>query len=256
MVRSPGRQLEIKLDKNGQRRGGKRKGAGRPKGGPRASEKHKKRPKVSAYEPIHVVLRARKELGSLRTHAAFRAIKEATFTAFAHDERAIAKPGASAATTKLDRAFHIVHISIQRSHIHLIVEASDRLALARGVQAFAISCARHINAALGRTGAVFADRYFPRPLKTPTQVRNCIAYVLNNWRHHGENPEALRRPWIVDPFSSAATFDGWKESEGRRLIVASGYDGPMVWWPKTWLLNEGWRNRGLISIYFVPGGDE
>ncbi len=43
---------------------------------------------------------------------------------------------------------------------------------------------------------------------------------------------------------------------GRKLIVASGYDGSMVWWPKTWLLSEGWRKRGLISTEFVPSGDE
>ncbi|MEO8845746.1 MAG: hypothetical protein ABI591_07515, partial [Kofleriaceae bacterium] len=128
------RQVESKLDKNGQHRGGKRKGAGRPKRGKRASERHKKRPTLSAYVPVHVVLRARSNVQSLRTHQVFRAIKEATFTAFAHDERALRKQTVSAASTKLDRAFHIVHISIQRTHIHLIVEASDRMALARGMQ--------------------------------------------------------------------------------------------------------------------------
>jgi REP element-mobilizing transposase RayT len=256
MARTPSKQLEIKLDKNGQRRGGKRKGAGRPKSGPRASEKHKKRPKLSAYEPVHVVMRARKGIGSLRTHAIFKAIKEATFTAFAHEERALAKPDASAATGKVARAFHIVHLSIQSTHIHLIVEASDRMALARGMQAFGISAARHINAALGRSGNVFSDRYFPRVLKTPTQVRNCLAYVLNNWKKHGESVASLRRPWPVDPYSTASFFDGWKETNGQRIVVPSGYDGPMVWWPKTWLLSEGWRQRGLISMHFVPGGDE
>ena len=250
------RQLELRIDKNGQRRGGKRRGAGRPKRGARASERHKRRPKISAYEPIHVVLRADRSVGSLRTHAAFRAIKEATFTAFAHDERALGKATVSAASTRVARAFHIVHISIQRSHIHLIVEASDRMALARGMQAFAISAARHINARTGHTGRVFADRYFPRPLKTPTQVRNCLAYVLNNWKHHQESSSSLRRDWPVDPYSTASMFDGWKELDGRRIVTPSGYDGPLVWWPKTWLLSEGWRSRGLISMHFVPKGDE
>ncbi|CAN5715298.1 hypothetical protein BH11MYX1_BH11MYX1_54450 [soil metagenome] len=256
MVCGAPRQLELKCDKNGQRRGGKRANAGRPKRGARASERHKRRPRLSAYEPVHVVMRARPEIGSLRTHDVFRAIKEATFTAFAHDARAVAKPTASAASVKLDRAFHIVHLSIQRSHIHLIVEASDRMALARGMQAFAISAARHINAAMKRSGSVFSDRYFPRPLKTPTQVRNCLAYVLNNWKHHHESPSSLRGTWFVDPYSTGSQFDGWKELEGRQLIVASGYDGPMRWWPTTWLLREGWRKRGLISTDFVPGGDE
>jgi hypothetical protein len=257
MAGSRSKQLELTVDKNGQRRGGKRKGAGRPKRGARASERHKTRPKLSAYEPVHVVMRARPGLGSLRSHAVFRAIKEASFTAFAHDDRAVRKHGASSATKRLERAFHIVHLSIQRRHIHLIVEASDRLALARGMQAFGISVARQINAALGRSGPVFADRYFPRPLKTPTQVRNCLAYVLNNWKHHGESDASLSRPWPIDPYSSGSMFDGWKELEGQRFVTPSGYDGPMVWWPKTWLLSEGWRKRGLISMHFVPGsGDE
>jgi len=231
-------------------------GAGRPRRGARSSERHKTRPKLSAYEPVHVVLRSRPEIGSLRTHAVYRAIKEATFTAFAHDERALAKPAASASSKKLDRAFHIVHLSIQRTHIHMIVEASDRMALARGMQAFAISAARHINAGHGRSGSVFSDRYFPRALKTPTQVRNCIAYVLNNWKHHHESTSSLRQAWAVDPYSTASQFDGWRESGGQQLRVANGYDGPMIWWPKTWLLTEGWRRRGLISTDFVPGGDE
>lgn len=250
------KQLELTCDKNGQRRGGKRVGAGRPKSGVRASERHKKRPTFAAYEPIHVVMRVRPEVGSLRTHAVFRAIKEASFTAFGHDERALVKPSASAASRRLDRAFHIVHLSIQRTHIHMIVEASDRGALFRGMQAFGISAARQINRELGRTGGVFSDRYFPRPLKTPTQVRNCLAYVLNNWKHHHESAGSLRRAWVVDPYSTASQFDGWKETDGRQLIVASGYDGPMTWWPKTWLLSEGWRKCGLISTDFVPGGDE
>jgi len=262
MARAFTKQLELKCDKNGQRRGGKRRGAGRPKSaarvlaGLRASERHEKRPVLSAYVPVHVVMRVHAAVGSLRTFEVFRAIKEASFTAFAHDERAIAKPTASAITRKVDRAFHIVHLSIQRTHIHLIVEASDRMALARGMQAFAISAARHINAALGRRGAVFADRYFPRMLKTPTQVRNCLAYVLNNCKHHRESARLLRGTWVVDPYSTGSEFDGWKETGGRKLSVASGYDWPMVWWPKTWLLSEGWRKRGLISTEFVPGGDE
>ncbi|MEO8553222.1 MAG: transposase, partial [Kofleriaceae bacterium] len=201
-------------------------------------------------------MRVRSDVGSLRTHAAYRAIKEATFTAFAHDERAVRRPDASAVTARLDRAFHIVHLSIQRTHIHLIVEASDRMALARGVQAFGISAARHLNAATGHRGKVFGDRYFSRVLKTPTQVRNCLAYVLNNWKHHGESSTTLRREWPIDPYSTGSVFDGWKELEGRRFDAPSGYDGPMVWWPKTWLLSEGWRSRGLISMEFVPGGEE
>jgi putative transposase len=244
-------QLELPaprvVDKNGQRRGGKRAGAGRPKiTDRRASERHHARPRLRASQPVHVVLRATAAVGSLRTHEVFRAIREATLAVFKHE------------------TFHIVHLSIQRTHIHLLVEAQDRRALATGMQAFGISAAKHINRVVSarrgerRRGAVFTDRYHAVILSTPRQVRNCVAYVMNNWRHHAEHARPLRRRWKIDPYSTALAFDGWKEREHTevRMRVPDGYDGPLTWLPKTWLLREGWRRHGLVSIYETPGAGE
>jgi REP element-mobilizing transposase RayT len=233
-----------KLDKHGQFRGGTHKRSGRPKRGARASERHKVRPRLLASQPVHVILRAHPAIGSLRRHDVFAAIREATYTAFRRAE-----------------TFHIVHLSIQRTHIHMIVEAKDRLALAKGMKVFGISAAKHINAAVGarngerRRGCVFTDRYHARILKSPRQVRNTINYVLNNWRHHGEDRTKLRKPWRVDPYSSALAFDGWKEREERGVLykVPGGYDGLLVWRPKTWLLSKGWRKYALIGAFEVPG---
>jgi hypothetical protein len=251
MARSRKRHVQLvwthgmrKPDKNRQFRGGTHKRTGRPKSGPRASERHKVRPVLKARFPVHVILRASSDLGSLRTPAVFEAIREATLVVF-----------------KLEDSFHITHFSIQRTHIHMIVEASDRLALAKGMQVFGISAAKQINAAISprggarRRGTVFADRYHAVILTTPTQVRNTLRYVLNNWRHHGEHRKPLNKPWKIDPYSSAVAFDGWKERAeiGTRFRVPMGYQGPLVWLPKTWLLREGWRKRGLISIHETPG---
>ena len=254
-VGKPETQLELpklrrRRDKNGQWRGGARDGAGRPRhdgkqGRPRrTAELHVVRPRLRASEPVHVIMRAHRDVGSLRTHDVFRAIREATRVSF-----------------RRESGFRIVHSSIQRSHIHMIVEASDRMVLARGMQGFGISAARHINDALGertgkkRSGTVFADRYHAVILRTPTQVRNTISYVLNNWHHHGEDRQPLRQPWKIDPYSTALAFDGWKEREDRGTLfrIPEGYDGLLVWRPKTWLLRVGWRKRGLISIDEVPG---
>ncbi len=239
-------------DKNGQRRGGKRERAGRPKKGYRASEKHQVRPFHRAAEPVHVIMRARQSVGSLRRHAIFLAIREATLVV--------------AASEIYPPPFRIVHLSIQRSHIHLIVEAASRRELWKGMKAFGISAARRINAALPdapnatSTGRpVFADRYHARPLRSPRQVRNCIAYVLNNWRHHDEDRVPLKRPWKVDPYSSSLSFDGWKQREAAGVYykAPAGYPPPFVWIPKTWLLSEGWRRYGLVDQLEVPGrGDE
>ena len=236
-----------KQDKHGQyrgaRKGEKRRRVGRPKQGERASERHQVRAAFRASEPVHVILRAHPEVGSLRKGELFHAIREALII-----------------VGKLED-FHVVQFSVQRTHIHMVCEAGGRRALWRGMQGFGISAAKHINAAIRdvegkrRRGSVFPDRYHVRILKTPTQVRNCLRYVLNNWRHHGEDCGGGSRTWKLDPFSSAVTFEGWKEREerGGRFVQPPTYITPWVWTPATWLLNVGWRRLGLISAYDVPG---
>jgi REP element-mobilizing transposase RayT len=230
-------ELDLRRDKHGQRRGGKRNGAGRPCSRARPSERHKRRKAFRASEPLHVITRVVRRVGSLRRRDLYAAIRDATIT-----------------VAKYENA-RIVHLSIQRTHVHLIVEATHKTALAAAMQSFLISAARMINRALEQRGTVFADRYHAKVLQTPRQVRNCVAYVLNNWRHHDEDRDCT---WLVDPFSSAVSFGGWKELEGR----AFGFRPPptyaplVVWLPKTWLLSTGWRKHGRIGAFEVPGGLE
>ncbi|MBA2543281.1 MAG: transposase, partial [Deltaproteobacteria bacterium] len=178
-------------------RGGKRKGAGRPPKGPRSSEPHKRRPPHDPRHPVHVTLRVVPGLGSLRKRDKYLAIREATIAVIPHD------------------GFRIVHFSVQSNHIHLVAEATGKAALSRGLKAFQISAAKHINAAVRkrsgvrRRGQVFADRYNARALSSPRAVRHAICYVLNNWRRHEEDRAQHARRWKVDPFSSGAHF-GWK----------------------------------------------
>jgi REP element-mobilizing transposase RayT len=202
-----------------------------------------RRPFLRASTPVHVTMRVAGDLGSLRRRDTYLAIREATITA-ARRER-----------------FHIVHASVQGTHVHLIVEAESRMALARGMQGFGISAARHINRVVSarrgerRCGAVFTDRYHAQPLETPQQVRNCVAYVLNNWRRHGEQRTAIARGWKLDPFSSAVSFWAWKElvgSEGTFYDLPRDHRALWVWLPKTWLLRESVATR-TISMYDVPG---
>ncbi|HEY0254104.1 MAG TPA: hypothetical protein VGC41_21395, partial [Kofleriaceae bacterium] len=160
----------------------------------------------------------------------------------------------------------IVYYSIQNTHIHLLVEATDKVALAKGMQSFGVSAARHINTALfeaavergvvgvvRRSGPVIADRYHARILKTPREVRNCLAYVLNNWRHHGADRGA---EWPTDWYSSGPVFRGWRElARGGEVEVPEKYVPLFTREPTTWLLRVGWRKRGLISWKEVPGND-
>src|SRR6185295_7661255 len=104
-------------------------------------------------------------------------------------------------------SFRIVHLSIQRTHVHLLVEADHKAALASGMQGFQISAAKHLNAAISknrpgprRRGAVFSDRYHAEIITTPTQARHTLNYVINNWRKHQEDRTDTARSWKIDPF--------------------------------------------------------
>jgi len=226
------------------RRGGKRKGAGRKPNGARAGSSHDKRPEIKPYHALHVTLRVAPEIGSLRRRKIYKVMRDATIIAALREQ------------------IRIVHISLQRDHVHLIVEAENNSALARGMQGFQISAARNINTLLRRAhrrrrGPVFVGRYHLVVIKSPTQARNAISYTLSNWRHHGEDRDGLASTWLVDPFSSGISFPDWAEMEGRALMwpLRDTYDPLWVRRPTSWILREGWKKAGAISARDVPGAD-
>lgn len=146
--------------------------------------------------------------------------------------------------------FRIVHVSIQHNHLHLIVEARDARALTRGMQSFAISVARAINADSRRVGSVFAGRYHATQITSARQSRNALAYVLNNWRRHREDVVDARCLHAqLDPYSSAISFDGWTRTFG----VPAGYQPLPVSSPQTELLRRGWLQHGRLDPWEVPG---
>jgi REP element-mobilizing transposase RayT len=239
--------LELKRDKNGQRRGGKRKGAGRPRihflpSGKPLHRRVRRRPKVSSRTPVHVVLRVSEAVGRLRRRKAYHAIRLAILTA------------------AVLGAIRVVHVSIQGNHIHLLVEAASELALARGMKGLQVSAARRLNAAVTverrlpspRRGQVFLTRYHAQIIRTPRQARHCLAYVLNNWRRHREDLAGVaQRRAHVDPYASGIGFDGW---DGVAAFARPpGYQPLPVAAARSWLLTDGWRKHGAIGLREVPG---
>ena len=175
--------------------GGSRKGAGRPPmAGRRRSVAHRARAGHRAAFPVHVTLRARAGLPSLRGEGVFGAVREAIRAASSE-------------------AFRVVHFSVQGDHVHLIVEA-EAAGLGPGAQGLAIRLARAINRALGRRGAVWGDRYHARALRTPREVRHGLVYVLMNFRKH--------RPWDRARSIPARRPGGSMGSRGLRHAAACG----------------------------------
>jgi putative transposase len=227
------RKPQMKLDFRKRRKDGKvakRPGRKPPPKGKRVVP-HRVRPEVDARHPVHVTLKVSTEVGRLRKRKAYQAVRRALLGCLA----------------RID--YRVVHISIQDTHLHLLVEAEDKQALARGMQGFTISAAKWINRAMRRArGTVFPKRYHATYISTPTQARSELAYVLNNWLRHRAN---RGMPWRIDPYSSAWQFEGWAKPHR--------YNPPREPLPvaraQSWLLREGWLRAkgGRIRLDEVPG---
>jgi REP element-mobilizing transposase RayT len=148
--------------------------------------------------------------------------------------------------------FRLIHFSVQRDHLHLLAEASDRRALARGMQGLSIRVAKAINRHLQRRGKVFSDRYHARALRTPREVRWALRYVLLNARKHERDASAVPAGFI-DSCSSAPWFEGW--SRPRVLCFGAtlrDLQEPPVVTPRTWLLRAGFKRAGPIDVDDAP----
>ena len=166
--------------------------------------------------------------------------------------------------------FHVAHFTIQGDHLHLVVEAKgatpeqiaasprllskraargretkDRDMLRRGIAGLAVSLARALNRLFDRKGSVWAERHHRRELTTPSEVRNALVYVLQNYRRHGAQ---VFGTGACDPYSSAVGFRGWAEPHAMW-----DEEDPWTREPRTWLLRLGWqRAGGLISTLEAP----
>src|SRR4051794_15608572 len=181
--------------------GGRRAGAGRPRKRGKRNVEHRARPAVAARFPVHVSVRMGKAVRNLRRLSCLRVIEKAF----------VAAQGRF--------GLRLNHFTVQSNHLHLIVETSDRIALSRAIKGLSIRIARGLNRLAARTGRVVDDRYHTHILKTPTEVRNAVRYVLGNLAKHTGRTG-------VDAYSSLARPD---------LVVA----------PRTWLLGQMDRDRAV-----------
>jgi REP element-mobilizing transposase RayT len=217
------------------RHGGARPGAGRKRSGRRLNDSpHRTRPDVDPRHPIHVVLRSERvrRLG-LRNSKMYRALRHVLVRYLAWTD------------------FRLVHVSIQTSHLHVLVEATNRAAFERGMRSLTINAARAINRTLLGCGNVFEYRYHATHIKTERYARHALAYVLNNWRRHREDFENGRmRTAKLDPYASGVSFDGWVGAP--RFALPGGYVPLPVAPAQTQLLRVGWRSFGRVDPFEVP----
>jgi REP element-mobilizing transposase RayT len=209
--------------------GGKRKNAGRKPNAKRAGVSHLTRARLRGKGPVFVTTRLRRAVGNLRSSRRHRVVR-------ASIRRAAERFG-----------MRVVHYSLQRDHLHLLVEAVDRRALSRGMQGLTIRIARALNRVANRRGKVFGDRYHARQLSSPLEVRRGLVYVLNNGRKHALQRGERWSPRAIDSYSSACHFGGWRRAPN--LVAASP---PVTVAPSSWLLTHGWKRHGKIDPSEIP----
>ena len=208
--------------------GGPQRGAGHSPVGKRAGVSHKTRAPLAARFPVHVTMKLRSGLPSLRQRAELGVL-------LLQFHRGCERFG-----------MRLGHFSVQSNHIHLILEGRCRRSISSGINGLAVRIARGLNRLWDRTGKVFADRYHDHILRTAREVRNALRYVLNNALKH--------RSWFdrkrPDPYSSGRWFDGWKRvARAKPLESPPGRGLRPTARTHTYLLNVAWRRLGLL----LPG---
>ena len=204
--------------------GGRRKGSGRTKTG---NVRHVKREDVDFRKPLHITKRLKRGLRGLCTKGVLRDLQRAM--------RMSNKNGA-----------HVVEFSLQTNHVHLIVEAKDNRALAKGMNALWAVFGKAIRARLPGRGAVFSGRYYMKVIRSARYMRNALEYVLlNDSKHSGQGPD-------YSEFNSAMYFAHFGKLLNRNwrapLKWASADPRPdFLEAPRSWLCREGWRRACAVN---------
>jgi putative transposase len=201
---------------------------------------HVPRPVHEARHPVHVTMRRVAVGPSFRAERVRRAIEGELY--------AVKKRGVV-----------VVHYSIQDNHLHLMVEATDRVDLGRKMKLLFSRIAMTVNRIALRAGKLFADRHHRHELTTPTEVRRALVYILfNDRKHHSRSRSATT---ALDEASSAIWVTDWSPDsapapETLAQRRANYPEGPPITAPATWLARTGWRRarEGLLRTTDHPRG--
>ena len=154
---------------------------------------HARRRELESRFPVHVTVKLRQGLGSLRHAAAYEMLRLAFVEGC---ER---------------RGFRLVHYSVLSNHIHLLVEAEDRPSLSRGLQGLLVRIARGLNIVV-ETRSAISDVYL------------CVRPVLSiedpAWMHGSVNACGQR---AARSFSGDDPYEAIEHAR-RRLPHLCGRD--------------------------------
>ncbi len=175
---------------------------------------------------MHITVRLSEGVTSLRSKTAFRLFRNAVKASQVSGLR-------------------ILQFAVLGNHFHLLAEADNSQDLTSGMKSLNIRLALGLKKLATLKGPVTKDRFDLKILKTPTQVRNALIYILANASKH------FKRRKVFDWFSSFAVFNEthilktirddllWEKPkipdrvrESLKEILAA---------PRSWLATAGWK---------------
>ena len=98
----------------------------------------------------------------------------------------------------------VIHYSLEHDHIHLYAESSDNGTLARGMKALGVTLVKRINGHFKNKGSCYKTRYHLRILKSASEVKNVLNYILKNGIKH------KRTRSVIDPYNSAIVLHDFR----------------------------------------------
>jgi REP element-mobilizing transposase RayT len=127
---------------------------------------HRTRPDLPANKPVHVTLKSDwKKTPCFRNKDIYREIRKSM-------QRA------------REKGIRIIEYTIQKDHIHLLIESEHRQELALAMRSLSISLTKRLSNLTNRKIKAFKDRYHLHILRSIKEVSNVKKYILKNGQKH------------------------------------------------------------------------
>jgi REP element-mobilizing transposase RayT len=129
---------------------------------------HREREEIPVGKPVHVTIKLnRNVVTTLRNKVLFKKILRAI-------------------TLARKKGMRLIHFTVQKDHLHLLIESKDKKQLAKSMQSLKISLAKSLIYLKQNTRIkIFKERYHVHILKTLREIKNAKNYILGNAAKHG-----------------------------------------------------------------------
>ena len=82
------------------------------------------------------------------------------------------------------QGLRIIHFSLEHDHVHLYAESDSNVILTKSMKALGVSFAKRLNNFFKSRGQVYKTRFHLRILRSASEVKNVINYILKNGIKH------------------------------------------------------------------------